>query len=1096
MHLLLKKIPVLSACLFAMATVVAQPHLDFEIKKPKKFENRKLGSEKTDETKFTVPRKFIQNTITHYNYYFNAAMKLDEVLSRAKATNKDDYSKLLPFYNYRLDRTATYKQDLDSVIYKSTAGILLHDLRNSYIDNLYLLIGQAYYLRNQLDSAYLTFQYLNYAFSPKEKDGYDKVIGSNANSSEGGNAFSISTKENNHFGSRLWARPPSRNDGFIWQIRTYIASNEYTEAGSLITTLKNDPLFPKRLEIDLNEMQAWNFYKQEMYDSCAFYLVKSLDNADNNQERSRWEYLLGQLYAMNNQQIPAHQYFEKSIQHTINPVQEVYARLNCAKLTDGTVKDPLGQALSELLKMAKREKYTMYRDIVYYTAAEVEQMRNNSASAKTLLIKSVQSSINNPAQKAKSFMALGDISFKRKEYVDAARFYDSVDVHSLEAGTEIEAQLKNRKEALQVVVKQMNILIRQDSLQRLAAMPEKEREEIIKKMVRALHRQQGLKDEEFSAGSSNVGGFNNNNNAPTDLFNTNSKGDWYFYNSSQKIKGANEFKAAWGTRPNVDNWRRSAAIAGVVAQMNNQNANAADKKNADANASQGQINFDNLLAKIPTTPEKLKISNDSIEHATFELGVALQNYIEDYYSAIDNYESLLQKFPQTVHEQEALFNLYYCYEKVGMKDKQLAVKRTLDNKYPNGKFMAKINTKGVSPDSLLKKNATVLYDEIYNKFIEGNFENAVAEKKVADSLYGKKYWTPQLLYIEGVHYVHERDDSTARVVLNSILQLYPNSPMREKTQNLLTVLGRRKEIEEYLTNLQIERPKEDSVVAIADAEPKKEVPQAEEKDMAAKGNTNLQIQKNDIKVGKTNINPKQNALQSIDPALLFLYEKDLATKQVGGRDSQGLNTSVKPGVAVPGQISGSQVLDTALLYQYEKDLGTKTINKQQADESIAKNKPAIGIGVPSLQSGQKIDTAKLNNIPVNEIKSVYTIEPRKPQYVAFIMDKVDPVYVNEARNAFNRYNRDYYNSKTIELSNLSLTDNEKLLLFKGFDNMNEALAYMQKAKAAAASEIVPWLSTGKYSFIILSDANLDLLKNKKDIPEYKSFLQQSLPSQF
>ena len=57
-------------------------------------------------------------------------------------------------------------------------------------------MGKAYYFQEQtLDSAYLTFQYINYAFSPKEKDGYDKPIGSNAN--EGGNAFSISTKEKN-----------------------------------------------------------------------------------------------------------------------------------------------------------------------------------------------------------------------------------------------------------------------------------------------------------------------------------------------------------------------------------------------------------------------------------------------------------------------------------------------------------------------------------------------------------------------------------------------------------------------------------------------------------------------------------------------------------------------------------------------------------------------------------------------------------------------------------------------------------------------------------------------------------------------------------
>ncbi len=119
--------------------------------------------------------------------------------------HKDDFSQLLPFYNYSLDKTAGDKIELDSVIYKSNTGILTHDLRNAWIDNLYMLIGKAYYLRNDLDSAYLTFQYINYAFSPKEADGYDKPIGSNAN--EGTNALSVATKEKNNVVRRALGTP-------------------------------------------------------------------------------------------------------------------------------------------------------------------------------------------------------------------------------------------------------------------------------------------------------------------------------------------------------------------------------------------------------------------------------------------------------------------------------------------------------------------------------------------------------------------------------------------------------------------------------------------------------------------------------------------------------------------------------------------------------------------------------------------------------------------------------------------------------------------------------------------------------------------------
>ena len=66
-------------------------------KKPKQFEDRKLGSERTADKKFTIPRNVIQNNVTHYNYFFNANNKVNAVVERAKLSFKDDYSKLLPF---------------------------------------------------------------------------------------------------------------------------------------------------------------------------------------------------------------------------------------------------------------------------------------------------------------------------------------------------------------------------------------------------------------------------------------------------------------------------------------------------------------------------------------------------------------------------------------------------------------------------------------------------------------------------------------------------------------------------------------------------------------------------------------------------------------------------------------------------------------------------------------------------------------------------------------------------------------------------------------------------------------------------------------
>jgi hypothetical protein len=225
----------------SVSTSYAQLGFDLDIKKPEPFENRELKAEKTGDKKFKLHRRFFQNTTTHYNYFFNANNKLNEVIERAKEAHVDDYSQLLPFYNYSLDFTINDKQELDSVIYKSKTGIVLHDLRNDWIDNLYLLWGASYYLQQEFDSAYQMFQFINYAFAEKEKDGYYRYIGSRM---DGNNASSISTKEKNSFPKSVISDPPSRNDAFIWQIRTLIQTNQFAEAASLMATLKNDPVFP------------------------------------------------------------------------------------------------------------------------------------------------------------------------------------------------------------------------------------------------------------------------------------------------------------------------------------------------------------------------------------------------------------------------------------------------------------------------------------------------------------------------------------------------------------------------------------------------------------------------------------------------------------------------------------------------------------------------------------------------------------------------------------------------------------------------------------------------------------------------------------
>ncbi|THU40682.1 tetratricopeptide repeat protein [Niastella caeni] len=1024
--------------IISLPKLFAQPTLSFDLKKPQKFESRKLASEKTEDRKFHVVRRFTQNGTTKFNYHFNANKKLEDVIARAKAQHKDDYSRLLSFYNYSLEVTAKDKTELDSVIYKANAGILLHDLRNSWVDNMYMLMGEAYYFKNVLDSAYFSFQYINYAFSPKEKDGYDKPIGSNAN--EGGSAFSISTKENTNLLKKAWTRPPSRNESFIWQLRTFLAKDELPEAAGLIETLKHDPLFPERLKTDLHEMQALWFYKQQIYDSAAIYLELALDNAENREERARWEYLIGQLYERAGKSEDAAKYYEKTVGRTLNPVLEVYARLNAIRQHKGDDK-VIQENIQELVRMARKDRYLAYRDIIYYAAAEMELERNNVAGAKILLLRATANPGDDPSVRSKAFLLLGDLSFKEKNYADAKRYYDSIttinpDIADL-------ATLNKLKSALAKIVACQTTMHREDSLQRVAAMPEEEREAYIKKLIKQLRKQQGLKEE--SSGDVSGGPLSfNDNSGPSDMFGNTTKGDWYFYNASLKGKGFTEFKGQWGNRPNVDNWQRMAAIkqSTVVA------ANL-DEAQGGSTAPAGPLTYEELLKALPLTPEQINISNDSIEKAQFGLGKAYLEGLEDYESTINTLEAFLTRFPNSKHRPEALFLLAYCYTKTGDASKANAAQNELKQKYPGTNFEQIVsNPNGVSPDSTRKLDMTRRYDNIYNLFIEGNFEEAQAQKKVADSMYNKNYWTPQLLYIQSVYYIKQRQDDSAKKSLQEITILFPNSPMAAKARALIDVLSRRKQIEDYLTNLQIERPAEDST-----AEPTAIV---------------------------TPPTVAQQPVVTQQPAVTqppVVAKTDPVPQQpVAKTDQQPASKDPKP----------QQPPVTEPATQQPKPAIAKV------DKPVT---PPVKPAVPQLPPPPvKKDSVKAKVDAPKPL--VLTNNAELPHFVAIVLDKVDPVYVNEARNAFTRYNREQYSTRGLTVNNQAVNDEYKLVLIGSFPNANDAIAYIDKTRKLAASEIIPWLPANKYSFAIITDSNLGVLMSTKDVNAFKKFLSQNYPGKF
>ncbi len=965
-----------SFCFFGVQRLQAQLGFDLDIKKPEPYENRELKAEKTGDKKLKAPRRFMQNMTTHYNYFFNANARLNEIIDRAKESQQDNYSLLLPFYNYSLNTTAGDSALLDSVIAKAKTGIVLHDLRNDWIDNMYMLWGAAYYFQQHYDSAQQMFQFINYAFADKEADGYYKYIGSRI---DGDKDAAIATKENSSLLKRAVSEPPSRNTAFIWQIRTMIQQKAFAEAGSLINILRNDPQFPSRLNGALEEVQSLWFYQQGKWDSAAYHLVKALGEAKNKSERARWEYLAGQLFENSGQYDKAKEYYSAAIGRTTDPVMEIYARLNLIRINKEGGDDYINHNIETLLKMARRDKYLDYRDVIYSMAAQMELQRGNFAAAQLLLLKASKYKTENLTASNNAYLQLAELAFARRDYQQAGSFYDSISITDQSPG-EVE-RINSRKEILTRLKEQDEVITRQDSLQRIAAMPEGERSDYIRKLVRQIRRQQGLKEEEApTAGRALPAG--------RDPFAaTTAKGDWYFYNKNLKSAGSTAFQQLWGNRPNIDNWRRFTDVTTQLRQNTIQGDGRSIRPISPA-PDAGPATFETLSSRLPSTPADLQVSNDSIRRSLETLGTIYINELEDYASAVQIYEEMRRRFPSEDLSADQLFQLQFSYAKTGDKARSEEIKKQLLEKYPSDR-LAIIAATGKDPQSeKAGPELTKKYEGIYDLFVEGKFAEALAAKQQADSIYQTNQWSPQLLYIEAVYHVRQREDSIAVGLFNTLIRQNPGTPLASKAENLIEVLERRQEIEAELSTLEIERPVEDSLFV----EP---MP------------VTATVQKRDSVVSKE--------------------EKVVAARPV----------TAKP-VAEP-------------------PLVTK----------------------PPVQTG-----------------ALYSFIPDEPHYAVVVLNKVDPVFGNEARNAFNRHNKEKFYNQPLDVKQVAVNEDIRFLVVESFSNAPAAIDYIQKVKPVAATQIVPWLKGDKFSFTIISERNLKTLLGTKNFEVYKGFLDQNLPVKF
>lgn len=783
-----------------------------------KVDNRPPPSEAMLKKKWTIKRKLVQNTLARYNYYYHAKQKLLGVIHNVSRTGQDNYNYLLPFYPYSLSSLGLSKNELDSVVEKASINIQIHDPRSKWIDDSYLLIGEAYFFQGEWDKAARTFSFINTNFVPKKKNEYKTVIGASEK-----DQFSIASREKGDRFIRFFKHSYARNDAFVWSAKTLLEEKEYDQARSLMNVLEEDPYFPKRLDGELAEVHAYALYKEERFKEAIGPLQIAVTKKRNRDEKARMAYILGQLYTNYSEPDSAIYMFKKVIATKPDPMMEFQARVQIAKLTATMPGGSLDQSLATLKKMVKKEKYFAFRDAIYYTMGNLV-LPTDADAAMGYYHQSLKVNTDNTMQRTLTYKAIADVYYNQRQYRFAKNFYDST-ASVMPPDYADTAVVMKRKRALSDVAKRVETIQREDSLQRIAAMPEADRNIYLEKLAADVRKKAeedkkakdlATRNEESQFGLNNP--FMANANTPANNANSQKPavGDWYFYNEASKASGYQEFKKRWGNRKLADNWRRSQS--GIVSSQPEEEITTDEIGNpADATGKGGKkavpadsVTGKTLAAGLPLTPEDLRKSNETAEDAWYDLGKLYNDQLDNTELAIETYDTLLARYPNHPHKTEVVYSLYVWNNKLNRTGAADRYKSQIMGKYGDSKYANIIRNGGLNDiNKEKKKEISNAYAQVYAAYEDCNYEGALALKKQADSTYGPNYLQPKFDLLEAMTIAKMDTCDFGREPIAAVMKKYPEDPaIYNKAKELLTVIDERNALVVYLAALQIDKPKE------------------------------------------------------------------------------------------------------------------------------------------------------------------------------------------------------------------------------------------------------------------------------------------------
>ncbi len=634
----------------------------------------------------------MENFTAKYNVVYHGRKLIADVERANFAAHQDNYQQLLPVLIEPTEATASTNTALmDSVIGKAL-HIINRKSRSKYINEAYLLTGKANYLKGNYYNAAEFFTYVANAFADE---------------------------------------PAYRQAALVWKARALMQLGNLTEAGLTLDTAFLG-LETEKQSVGLAfATQAQHYLLTHDEESAITMLQQAIKHGRHRPTTLRWHYLLGQLLQRQNRPEEAYAHYGRVVRSNAPYEMSFHAGLNRVFLA--TAENPTGADRVRLLrKMLRDGKNATFRDQIHYQIAEVFYADGYVPEALESYERALRQSGNSRYQTALTYLKLADHYFGQADYQTAKHYYDSVGM-SLPSDFPDAGTIQRKIANLDELIAQLQVVAHHDSLQYLAGLGETQRHaELDSVIVRAYAKIQGARQ----AATKKPARPSSVQRSPFDDMSgsavTYTDNRFYFNNPDAMGMGQAEFRRRWGNRQLRDNWRFSDMPGGAVA-VGEASPTAVDGPPGTVEATEldsaawASALRDTLLAQLPDTEAKLAASHARIHDALTYIGNTYRDELRDPKEAINAYEELLKRYPDTPDKALLYYNLFRLYE--GLDASRVAYYREKSlQEFPDGLYSHVIR----DPMYLVKQEQQqrVLdqaYERVYTHYTQQRYAAVIDE---------------------------------------------------------------------------------------------------------------------------------------------------------------------------------------------------------------------------------------------------------------------------------------------------------------------------------------------------------------------------------